>query len=253
VNLIIAFLIPVILISVSYALIFKTVSNHRSLAVDARVCEFPLFYCIFQLQIRDERVKLRVAQMMLTVIIVFMLCWTPLYGLYCYFFMASNKESGLFHFASSVLRPIFQWLSLLSSSINPLIYIGYSQKYRRAFHRLLLLPCQVKYANLRSATRTTFHLSSDKGSKEEKSTTLTTTTGKKYSLLAQPKRMTPTVAAAWTRDGSQRRTSQPYFYTRGRIENNNVIGTENQPKVQIQEVITSPKRLSSQYGPISSC
>ena len=37
VNLIIAFIVPVLLISISYALIFVTVSNHRSLAVDARV------------------------------------------------------------------------------------------------------------------------------------------------------------------------------------------------------------------------
>lgn len=203
--------------------------------------------------------KLRVAQMMLTVIIVFMLCWSPLYALYCYFFMASNKESGLFHFASSVLRPIFQWLSLLSSSINPLIYIGYSQKYRRAFHRLLLLPCQVKYANLRSATRTTFRLSSEKVSKEEKTTTtLNSSTNKKYSLLAQqPRRMTPTVAAAWTRDGNGRANSQPQFYSQRRVENNNLLGTANQSKAQIQRAITPPPRLmaSTVYGlgPISSC
>uniref|UniRef100_A0A0K0DML1 G_PROTEIN_RECEP_F1_2 domain-containing protein n=1 Tax=Angiostrongylus cantonensis TaxID=6313 RepID=A0A0K0DML1_ANGCA len=31
---------------------------------------------------------------------------------------------------------------LLSSSLNPLIYIAYSHKYRRAFHKILLLPCQ---------------------------------------------------------------------------------------------------------------
>uniref|UniRef100_A0A915DY20 G-protein coupled receptors family 1 profile domain-containing protein n=1 Tax=Ditylenchus dipsaci TaxID=166011 RepID=A0A915DY20_9BILA len=73
VNLIIAFLVPIVLISVSYALIFKTVTNHQSVAVavDARI--------------RDERIKLRVAQMMLTVIVLFMLCWTPLYGLFATF------------------------------------------------------------------------------------------------------------------------------------------------------------------------
>lgn len=58
---------------------------------------------------------------------MFVLCWTPLYGLYCYFFMAENRDSAFFQFASSVLRPIFQWLSLLSSSLNPLIYIAFSQ------------------------------------------------------------------------------------------------------------------------------
>lgn len=179
-------------------------------------------------------------------------------GLYCYFFLADNKDSGLFHFASSVLRPIFQWLSLLSSSINPLIYIGYSQKYRRAFHRLLLLPCQVKYANLRSATRTTFRLSSDKGSKEEKSTPINVNTTKKYTLLAQPRRMTPTVAAAWTRENSQRRASQPHFYSQSRSENDNLLNAGDQRKVLVQRAITPPARLLAppsidMYGPVSSC
>ena len=84
--------------------------------------------------------------MMLIVIVVFMLCWTPLYcescgahnlrnrrrfaALYCYFFLATNHNTPLFQFASHVLRPVFQGLSLLSSSLNPLIYITYSQKYR---------------------------------------------------------------------------------------------------------------------------
>uniref|UniRef100_A0A7E4V1M5 G_PROTEIN_RECEP_F1_2 domain-containing protein n=1 Tax=Panagrellus redivivus TaxID=6233 RepID=A0A7E4V1M5_PANRE len=145
INVLIAFVLPFSIIIVCYALIFKTVSSHRSLAVDARI--------------RDERVKLRVAQMMLTVIVNFMLCWTPLYAIYCYFFLTDtqNQETWFFQLASSVLRPAFQWLSLLSSSLNPLIYIAFSQKYRRAFHQLLLLPCQVHMQNIRRATSRSFN------------------------------------------------------------------------------------------------
>ena len=72
--------------------------------------------------------------------------------MYCYFFLTTRKDTWFFNFASSVLRPAFQWLSLLSSSLNPLIYVAYSQKYRRAFHQLLLLPCQLKMQNFRRAT-----------------------------------------------------------------------------------------------------
>ncbi|CAK5047153.1 unnamed protein product [Meloidogyne enterolobii] len=50
--------------------------------------------------------------MMFTVIVVFVLCWTPLYGLYCYFFLSDDKDSSFFQFASSVLRPIFQAIFL---------------------------------------------------------------------------------------------------------------------------------------------
>ncbi|KAK0397832.1 hypothetical protein QR680_002292 [Steinernema hermaphroditum] len=160
INLFLAFIVPFLLISVFYTLIFITVSNHRSLAVDAHI--------------RDERVKLRVAHMMLTVIIVFALCWLPLYGIYSYFFLAaSDPESPAFQFASQVLRPLFQWLSLLSSSLNPLIYIAYSQKYRRAFHQLLLLPCRTKYERVRRLTRNTFRLRLENGIDRNGSTKMT--------------------------------------------------------------------------------
>uniref|UniRef100_A0AC34F058 G-protein coupled receptors family 1 profile domain-containing protein n=1 Tax=Panagrolaimus sp. ES5 TaxID=591445 RepID=A0AC34F058_9BILA len=161
VNVIIAFICPFLVIIVCYALIFKTVVSHRSLAVDARI--------------RDERVKLRVAQMMLTVIVNFMVCWTPLYALYCYFFLTDpmQRDTWFFHFASSVLRPAFQWLSLLSSSLNPLIYIGYSQKYRRAFHQLLLLPCQLRMESFRQATLR----SSTSGNREATNTRISNVSG----------------------------------------------------------------------------
>ncbi|VDN05993.1 unnamed protein product [Thelazia callipaeda] len=141
VNLLLAFTIPFALISAFYTRIFVTVSNHRSLAVDAKI--------------RDERVKLRVAQMMLTVIIVFALCWLPLHGIYCYFILMKDYNTPSFQLASQVLRPVFQWLSLLSSSLNPLIYVVYSLKYRRAFRQLLLLPCRRRYERIRTMTQST--------------------------------------------------------------------------------------------------
>ncbi|VDO44881.1 unnamed protein product [Haemonchus placei] len=70
-------------------------------------------------------------------------------GIYTYFFFFADNNSYVFMLASQVLRPFFQWLSLLSSSLNPLIYIAYSQKYRRAFHKILLLPCRSKYERVR--------------------------------------------------------------------------------------------------------
>jgi hypothetical protein len=73
-------------------------------------------------------------------------------GLYLYFFLAPDPSSPTFQFASNLLRPIFQWLSLLSSSLNPIIYVMYSQKYRRAFNQILLYPCQAHYDNIRQTT-----------------------------------------------------------------------------------------------------
>nr|CAD2186759.1 unnamed protein product [Meloidogyne enterolobii] len=152
INLLIAFLVPIIIISFLYFCIFRVISRHteKRLAVDNGA------------RVRDERVKLRIAQMMFTVIVVFVLCWTPLYGLYCYFFLSDDKDSSFFQFASS-------WLSLLSSSLNPLIYICFSQKYRRAFHQLLLLPCRKRYRKIQRATRNTFRLNSSAACSERPS------------------------------------------------------------------------------------
>ncbi|XGW28353.1 hypothetical protein V3C99_008266, partial [Haemonchus contortus] len=158
VNLILAFIVPFLLISVSYTKIFYTVSNHRSLAVDAHI--------------RDERIKLRVATMMLTVIVVFALCWLPLYGIYTYFFFFADNNSYVFMLASQVLRPFFQWLSLLSSSLNPLIYIAYSQKYRRAFHKILLLPCRSKYERVRGTLLRSHDTQISEGSEIKKNSTV---------------------------------------------------------------------------------
>uniref|UniRef100_A0A8R1HQ46 G_PROTEIN_RECEP_F1_2 domain-containing protein n=1 Tax=Caenorhabditis japonica TaxID=281687 RepID=A0A8R1HQ46_CAEJA len=136
VNLLLAFIIPFGLISGLYTKIFITVSTHRSLAVDARA--------------REDRTKLRVATMMLTVIIVFACCWLPLYCIFTYFFFFADQRSDLFQITSMIIRPIFQWMSLLSSSLNPIIYIAYSHKYRRAFKTILLMPCKSRYERVRS-------------------------------------------------------------------------------------------------------
>ncbi|CAO4374820.1 unnamed protein product [Caenorhabditis nigoni] len=136
VNLLLAFIVPFGLISGLYTKIFITVSTHRSLAVDARA--------------REDRVKLRVATMMLTVIIVFACCWLPLYCIFTYFFFFADQRSEVFRITSMLIRPIFQWMSLLSSSLNPIIYIAYSHKYRRAFKSILLMPCKTRYERVRS-------------------------------------------------------------------------------------------------------
>jgi hypothetical protein len=69
--------------------------------------------------------------------------------------------------------------------------------------------------------------------------------------------MTPTVAAAWTRDGSQRRASQPHFYSQEERRNDNLL-TSADRKILVQRAITPPARLLAPpsidlYGPVSSC
>uniref|UniRef100_A0AC35TXV3 G_PROTEIN_RECEP_F1_2 domain-containing protein n=1 Tax=Rhabditophanes sp. KR3021 TaxID=114890 RepID=A0AC35TXV3_9BILA len=132
-NLLLTFIVPFAMIIVMYIIIFKTISAHRSLAVDAHI--------------RDERAKINAAKMMLTVIVGFAFCWSPLYGLHCYFIASIDGLSN--EYAVTYMRPIFQWLSLMSSSFNPIIYVVYSHKYRRAFHQFLLLPCRARLGNIR--------------------------------------------------------------------------------------------------------
>jgi hypothetical protein len=66
VNLLIAFLIPLMVITVLYAFILNSMSNYQSVAVDAVR--------------RDHRTRIRITQMMLTVVVMFAVSWLPLYG-----------------------------------------------------------------------------------------------------------------------------------------------------------------------------
>lgn len=113
VNFLIAFVLPFIVIIACYTYIFVAVFKHRSIAVDKGAVE------------RDQRVRMRVTNMMLTVIILFAISWLPLYCLFMYYYFGDHEDAednATLHIALTVLRPIFQWLSLANSCINPILY-----------------------------------------------------------------------------------------------------------------------------------
>jgi neuropeptide FF receptor 2 len=86
---------------------------------------------------REQRMKLRITVMMLTVIIIFALFWLPLYSIYTYYFFADTISYPYFtEIVISILRPVFQWLSICTSCINPILYACFSNKFRAAFQQV---------------------------------------------------------------------------------------------------------------------
>ena len=85
---------------------------------------------------REQRMRLRITVMMLTVIVIFALTWLPLYSLYTYFHFFFDPDSQFNHVAASTLKPVFQWLSMLNSCINPILYACFSPRFRQAFQKV---------------------------------------------------------------------------------------------------------------------
>ncbi|VDO78672.1 unnamed protein product, partial [Soboliphyme baturini] len=130
VNLLIAFFIPLTAITACYMYIYITVKKLRPMAVDR------------QAKSRGNRTKTKITQMMITVVIGFAMSWLPLYLLFLYFYIYEPQmENTVGQVLYLVLRPLFQWLSLSNSCINPIFYAHFSHKFRRMFRLLLIHPC----------------------------------------------------------------------------------------------------------------
>lgn len=142
VNFAIAFIIPLFAIIAFYIYIYGTIVRRPTLAVDKNA------------QARDQRVKLKVTHMMVTVVITFAASWFPFY---CFFAYVIYNEESLDLLFVQILRAILQWLVLANSCINPILYAYFSRKFRRAFREILVLPCRKRYNQLRDYTRTTRH------------------------------------------------------------------------------------------------
>jgi len=90
-------------------------------------------------QLRAQKSKKKVLKMLMTVVILFALCWLPVYiSQFIYFFDKENFPCG----PPGVLSFLGYFLGHANSMINPTIYVTFNADFRKGFKDLLLCNCR---------------------------------------------------------------------------------------------------------------
>ena len=90
-------------------------------------------------QLRAQKSKKKVFKMLMSVVILFALCWLPGYiSQFIYFFHKENFPCGL----PAVLSFMGYFLGHANSAINPTIYAIFNSDFRKGFKDILLCRCR---------------------------------------------------------------------------------------------------------------
>ena len=90
-------------------------------------------------QLRADRSKKKVLKMLLAVVVVFALCWLPVYIMqFITFFGQETFPCG----APASFSFVGYFLGHASSAINPAMYAAFNSRFRKAFRDVLLCRCR---------------------------------------------------------------------------------------------------------------
>lgn len=125
-NLTLCYVLPMILISLCYILIWIKVWR-RHIPTDTKDA---------QMERIQQKSKVKVVKMLVVVVILFVLSWLPLYVIFAVIKLGGDlaeREDEILPIAT----PIAQWLGASNSCINPILYAFFNKKYRRGFIAIL--------------------------------------------------------------------------------------------------------------------
>ena len=89
-------------------------------------------------QLRAQKSKKKVLKMLMTVVILFALCWLPLHiSQFIFFFDKENFPSG----PPAVVSFMGHFLGHANSAINPTIYAIFNSNFRKGFRDIFLCRC----------------------------------------------------------------------------------------------------------------
>lgn len=121
-NLVFCYILPMILITLCYVLIWIKVWR-RNIPTDTKDA---------QMERMQQKSKVKVVKMLVAVVILFVVSWLPLYVIFARIKLGGeieNWEEEILQIAT----PIAQWLGASNSCINPILYAFFNKKYRRGF------------------------------------------------------------------------------------------------------------------------
>ncbi|XP_030768167.1 neuropeptide SIFamide receptor-like [Sitophilus oryzae] len=125
-NLLFCYILPMILITMCYVLIYVKVWK-RHIPTDTRDA---------QIERLQQKSKVKVVKMLVAVVILFVISWLPLYAIFARIKLGGEiapwEEELL-----PVATPIAQWLGASNSCINPILYAFFNKKFRKGFAAVL--------------------------------------------------------------------------------------------------------------------
>lgn len=125
-NLLLCYVLPMILISLCYILIWIKVWR-RHIPTDTKDA---------QMERLQQKSKVKVVKMLVVVVILFVLSWLPLYVIFAVIKLGGDVVQGEDEILP-IATPIAQWLGASNSCINPILYAFFNKKYRRGFIAIL--------------------------------------------------------------------------------------------------------------------
>lgn len=125
-NMIFCYILPMILITMCYVLIWIKVWK-RNIPTDTKDA---------QMERLQQKSKVKVVKMLVAVVILFVLSWLPLYVIFARIKLGGNIEAWEEEILP-IATPIAQWLGASNSCINPILYAFFNKKYRRGFVAIL--------------------------------------------------------------------------------------------------------------------
>ncbi|XP_046405980.1 neuropeptide SIFamide receptor-like [Ischnura elegans] len=121
-NLVFCYVLPTILISLCYILIWIRVAR-RHIPTDSKDAIAERM---------QQKSKVKVIKMLVVVVVIFVLSWLPLYAIFARIKLGGEVEDWEDKILP-VATPLAQWLGASNSCINPVLYAFFNKKYRRGF------------------------------------------------------------------------------------------------------------------------
>jgi len=125
----VAFLLPSVVIVLCYSAIFYKIKTTRR-KMDSHSCRTPISASKMQVEQkmkRQRREDIRLTKMMLTIFVLFIVCFLPL-------MLVNVLDDDMRQPAVHIIASVLAWMS---AAVNPFIYSIQNQQYQKAFKTLL--------------------------------------------------------------------------------------------------------------------